>query len=561
MSTCKEQVYSNDYFDFIIPLGEAYFLSGPETCIQRIDEDFDIMYYPREGLPPLSIKDYSYAEIPKCFGLLDRTALEASGILQLQIQPALQLTGDGVLIGFIDTGIDYTNSLFRYEDGSTRIVSIWDQTIEDGTTPLGILYGAQYNSEDINKALESENPYEIVPTRDTNGHGTFLAGVAAGGMDLDNDFSGAAPNAQIAVVKLKEAKQYLKDFFFIKEGVPAYQENDIMLAISYLNALANVKNVPLVICIGLGSANGSRAGESHLSAYLNYLCTRRQRAIVVATGNEAGARHHFAGQLTKDMEYEEVEINVAENSKGFCAELWAQAPELFDVAVVSPTGEVLEKIVARRGATESYNFIFEGTTVSVDYRFGAKITGSLLIFFRFENATRGIWKIRVYPKEISEGLYNIWLPLRQFTEGDIFFLRSNPDITLTVPSAASQVISVGAYSAVNRSIDADSGRGYSTSGVVKPEFAAPGVNVYGPDRRGNYIRQTGTSVAAAITAGAVAQVMQWAIVERNAPGITNATIKNLLIRGTTEPAPLKYPNTSWGYGALNVYQSFDLMRR
>ncbi len=561
MPNCKEQVYSNDFFDFVIPYGEAYFMSGPDTCIQRIEEDFDILYYPREGLPPLSIADYSYSEIPKCFGLLDRTALEASGILQMQIQPALSLTGNGVMIGFIDTGIDYTNPIFRYEDGSTRIVSIWDQTIEDGTPPEGILYGAQYSSEEINRALENENPYTIVPSRDENGHGTFLAGVAAGGMDIEHDFIGAAPDAQIAVVKLKEAKQYLKDFFFVKDGVPAYQENDIMLAVAYLDGLANARNQPLVICIGLGSANGSRAGNSHLSTFLNYICTRRKRSVVAANGNQAGTRHHFLGQLGGDMEYEEVEINVAEEGKGFFAELWAAVPELLEVSVTSPTGEEMRRVPAREGTTAVYRFIFERTTVSVDYRIEAKATGNLLIYLRFLNPRKGIWKVRVYPRNTVSGIYHMWLPLQQFTEGDVFFLRSNPDTTLTIPSSASQVISVGAYNAANRSLYADSSRGYSATGVVKPDFVAPGVNVFGPDRRGNYIRQTGTSVSAAITAGAVAQVMQWAIVERNAPAISNAGIKNMLIRGTTKPAPIDFPNTGWGYGALDVYQSFDLLRR
>ena len=287
MPTCKEQVYSNDYFDFVIPYGEAYSVSPPGTCIQRVDEDYDVLYYPRAGLPPLSIGDYTYSSIPKCFGLLDQTALEVSGILRMQNQPALQLTGSGVLIGFIDTGIDYTNPIFRYSDGSSRIVFLWDQTIEDGTPPPGIFYGANYSGEDINQALATENPYEIVPSRDTNGHGTFLAGVACGGLDIENDFIGAAPDAQIAVVKLKEAKQYLKDFFFVRDGVPAYQENDIMLAVAYLDGVANSLNLPLVICIGVGSANGSRAGNSNLSTYLNSICGRRKRSVVVATGNEA----------------------------------------------------------------------------------------------------------------------------------------------------------------------------------------------------------------------------------------------------------------------------------
>ena len=560
MPDCRTQVYSNDYFDFVIPYGEAYTVSPPGTCIQRIDEDYDILYFEREGLPPLSLSTYSYSVIPKCFGLLDRTALEVSGILQLQIQPALELTGRGVLLGFIDTGIDYTNPLFRYEDGSSRIIRIWDQTVEDGVPPVGIYYGADYNQEMINRALESENPYEIVPSRDTNGHGTYLAAVAAGGMDTENDFIGAAPEAQIAVVKLKEAKPYLREFFFVKEGEPAYQENDIMMAVAYLDGLANEQNLPLVLCIGVGSSNGSRSGNSYLSMYLNEVATRRKRVVVVATGNEAGVRHHYLGQFKDGVAYEDVEINVSENVSGFFVELWAGAPELFEVSVISPTGEQMPRVPAREGTSYLYDFIFEQSTVSVDYRIEAKRTGSLLVYLQFVRPRSGIWKIRVFPDNITDGVYHMWLPLEQFTTGEVFFLRSNPDTTITIPSSSPQVISVGAYNGTNQSIYVDSGRGNSPTGGLKPDFVAPGVNVYGPDARGNYIRQTGTSVAAAITAGAAAQILQWAIVDRNNPTISNAGVKNMLIRGTGKPMGRTYPNTEWGYGTLNVYQAFEMLR-
>ena len=293
MADCREQVYSDEFFDFIVSYEETNEQTIAGSCIQRIDEGYDIFYYPREGLPPLSVGSYSYSEIPKCYGLLDQTALEVSGILKMQNQPVLALKGRGVLIGFIDTGIDYTNPAFRYSDGSSRIVRIWDQTIQDGTPPVGILYGAEYTREQINAALLSENPYDLVPSRDMNGHGTFLAGVACGSESENGDFIGAAPQSEIIMVKLKEAKQYLRDFFFVKDGVPAYQENDIMMAVSYLNGVANILNRPLVICVALGNSAGSHASEGFLPSYLNYICGRRKRVVVTATGNEANARHHF----------------------------------------------------------------------------------------------------------------------------------------------------------------------------------------------------------------------------------------------------------------------------
>lgn len=552
MSNCRQQIHSNDYYDFIVPYGvgpEQITVSG---CTQRISEDYDIFYFPREGLPSLSIADYSYTTIPKCYGLLDTTALEASGILRMQNQPVLSLKGNGVLIGFIDTGIDYTNKLFRYADGSSRIVRIWDQSITDGETPEGILYGSEYTKEVIDRALASENPYDIVPSRDENGHGTFLAGVACGNEDAEADFIGAAPQAQIAVVKLKEAKQYLREFFFVPEGVPAYQENDIMMGVAYLDYLANVLNMPLVICIALGNSIGSHGKNGPLSGYLNFICTRRRRSIVVAGGNEANSRHHFQGRIAEDMSYEDVEVTVENDMSGFFLEMWANSPELYSVSVISPTGEQIRRVPVRENASETFRFVFEKTVVMIDYRIETREEANQLIYMRFIAPKRGLWVIRVYPENIINGSYNMWLPMAQLTDGKVYFLRSNPEITLTSPSNARQVITVGGYNAVNQSMFADSGRGYTISGEIKPDFAAPAVNIYGPGLRGDYIRFTGTSAAAAVTTGAVAQIMQWALVELNSPRLSNAGIKNMLIRGTGKSNDRSYPNREWGYNVIIV---------
>jgi subtilisin family serine protease len=560
MLSCKEQAYSNDYFDFIIPYGVAAEVPGAEGCVQRISEEFDIFFYPREGLTPLSVQNNTYTSIPKCYGLLDTAALEASGILKLQNQPVLSLKGNGVLVGFIDTGIDYTNPLFRYADGSTRILRIWDQSIKDGTPPEGILYGAEYGKEEVDAALAAENPYDIVPSEDENGHGTFLAGVACGGADVQKDFIGAAPQAQIAVVKLKEAKQYLKDFYFIPDDAAAYQETDIMMGIAYLDALANRWNMPLVICLALGNSVGSHGKNGPLSTYLNYICTRRKRSVVTATGNEANARHHFAGHITEDMEYEDVELNVEEDMDGFTMELWAKEPELYAVSVISPTGERLPKIPLGTGTSGLFRFVFEGTEVSVDYRIEVKETASQLIYFRFAKPKRGLWTVRVYPASTITGQYNLWLPISAFIGGTIYFLRSNPDMTLTSPGTARQVITVGGYQVSNRSIYADSGRGYTTDQDVKPDFVAPAVAVYGPGLKHNYVSMTGSSAAAAVAAGAVAQIMQWAFKEQNMPTLSNEGIKNMLVRGAERSGDRSYPNREWGYGTLDVYHSFEILR-
>ena len=218
---CSEIIMSNDVYDFIVSSDERNTPRIEPICVQSINRQYNILYYDRSTVPPLSIQDYSYTSIPKLFSLMDSTSLDVSGILAIQNQPALALKGEGTLIGIVDTGIDYTNPLFRDESGNSRILSIWDQTYHQmaaveqlHTSQIPeLLYGVEYTREQINAALNSEIPQEIVPENDTNGHGTYLASIAAGSADQVNDFIGAAPLSELIIVKLKEAKQNLREFF------------------------------------------------------------------------------------------------------------------------------------------------------------------------------------------------------------------------------------------------------------------------------------------------------------------------------------------------------------
>ncbi|MCI8327999.1 MAG: S8 family peptidase, partial [Lachnospiraceae bacterium] len=507
-----------------------------------------------------NITSLAYFAIPKCYALVDTAALEETGILTMQNFPTLPLKGDGVLMGFIDTGVDYMNPIFQDENGMTRILRIWDQTVRDGTPPEKLLYGSEYTAEDINQALRSDTPYEIVPSRDTDGHGTFLTGVAAGSPDIPNAFVGAAPGADIAIVKLKQAKQYLRDFYFIKEGVPAYQENDIMAGISYLHNLAYSLSKPLVICLGLGTNSGGHGGFAPLAALLHYVGIRRMRAITVATGNEANARHHYLGNFQSRQDYEEVEISVGENVGGFIAELWSNSPEVVSVAVQSPTGELLPLVLARQGERKEFKFLLEGTIVSVDYSLTEYSRSIELAFIRFIAPAKGIWKIRVYSGNYLAGRFHIWLPNSEFLQGEVFFLRSNPETTITGPSSAVTPMSVGGFNAKDNSIYLDSGRGFNIFNQVKPDFLAPAVEVFGPNLNSGYTTMTGTSVAAAIAAGAAAQMMEWGVVRGNDVAMNTNEIKNYFLLGADRDPGTTYPNQEEGYGRLNIYKAFTNMR-
>ena len=330
--SCTNSVASEDFADFIAPYfttPEEFIRSQGTDCIDFVNSTLAVVYVPLSTVTPSTYTSYTYSAVPKLYSLLDVTSMDAAGITPAGELPVLNNQGAGVIVGFVDTGINYTDSLFRNVDGSTRIIGIWDQTnnsdnsnnIENETakpfSAFSALYGTQYTAEEINLALNSDNPASIVPTRDENGHGTFLASIAAGNRDERAGFSGAAPQASIAMVKLKPAKQYLRDFYLIQDGAEAYQENDIMMGVSYLYFLARKYSMPLVVCIPLGTNMGSHMGMSRLGQYLNQVSLSNGSAVITAAGNETGARHHFRAVMDADTDEVTAELRVGTGSRFF----------------------------------------------------------------------------------------------------------------------------------------------------------------------------------------------------------------------------------------------------
>lgn len=573
MPACNSPVASEEYADFIARYGrrtpEEMFEIAGSRCVDFVNEDYSIIYTPLSSVLPLSLSKYTYTAIPKLYGLEDTTALESSGILPVFDQPVLQATGRGVLIGFIDTGIDYTNPLFRLPDGSTRIMGIWDQTIPSGQEFIPRdeifsppLYGSFYTKEEIDLALISEDPYSVVPSQDTDGHGTFMAGVAAANrIESPEVFSGAAPESSILVVKLKPAKQYLRDFFLIRPDVPAFQENDIMMGIRYLLDQAARLLMPIVIYLGVGTNQGEHDGTSPLGLQLQRFSGLFGLSVVAGAGNEVGYHHHFETTVAPDQDSVDVELRVGSDETGFALELWAREPELYTVGFLSPTGERIERVSLSLGNEARVTFRLDPTVISVSYRPAEAGTGSQLIFMRFETPTPGIWHIRVYPVLNLSGHFHIWLPMHGFVSDQTIFLRPNPDTTITDPANAPMPLTVSTYDHVSDSLYIHSSRGYTSSRSIKPDIAAPGVQVQGPalsqtPGQLRFTRRTGASVAAAIAAGAAADILSWGIVDGNQPNLDDSTLASMLIRGADRNPAIVYPNREWGYGTLNLYQSF-----
>ncbi len=582
--TCKERILSNDYadiiLDFVIP--ERFHYQPPaDYCYHKVLGDMGIMYIERSAIPTITVSDSSYYFVPRCYGLTQlegserqefhSIALAESGILATQ-EPPLQLTGKNVTIGFIDTGIRYENPVFRDSAGKSRITAIWDQTIQTGTPPEGFEYGSEYTNEMIQRALESDNPRELVPSTDELGHGTAAASVAAGsrlsggesggvaGNMLSEEgtpdsvmlpgggqFTGAAPECNIVMVKLKEIKPYLREYYLVPEDVPCYSETDIIQAVQYLQKYALSLYRPLVICLGVGTNLGDHTGASPLARYLSAISYQKSRAIVIGGGNEGNARRHFRGEITARQPEQEVEIRVGEQEKGFIMDFWGKSPYLFSTSVRSPGGETIQWINPRVKGPQRFSFVFERTQLSVDYIPVEPDASAEMIRFRLENPTAGIWNVRIRGEgSIERGVFDLWLPITQFLTDDTYFLTPDPFITLTDPAYTARAVSVTSYNDENNSLYVNAGRGFSRTDQIKPDIAAPGVNI-------STILGTrsGSGVAAAIAAGGVAQLLQWAVVEQNDILADSESIRNYLIRGAVRARNVEYPNREFGaYGNI-----------
>lgn len=562
ISEDNQRIISEDYADLIIEYNGdmSVFEQFPDRTVQIINIRLAFAHVPVSFVTQDIVYRMGYGVMPTCFGIVSQASLEASGVFRIRNIPIFNLRGQGVLIGIIDTGVDYTNPIFQYADRTTRIVSIWDQTISSNKPPIDKLYGTEYTREQINEALGSDDPFSIVPSRDDIGHGTMLAGIAGGNVVADSGFYGVAPDSEFAVVKLKPAKKYLRDFFFIAENAVCFQETDILQGLDYLFELSLRLGRPMVICMAIGSTQGAHDGLGTLSSFASRMAAASGIAMVVAAGNEGNARRHYSGRVNPAIGYDTVELNVAENEPGFSMELWGSAPDIYSIDILTPSGEYIPRIAAGRDEHRVITFIFEPTIIYLDYQMVESQSGEQLILVRFKDPSPGIWRFNVYERVGLNLGFNIWLPMEGFISNDTYFIRSDPYTTILTVGNSLNPLTVTAYNDADDSLYLNSSRGYTRTDRIKPEVAAPGVNVIGPTLEGGFIPYTGTSVTAAHTTGIAALIFEWGIIKGNLPAMSTIEMKNLIIRGARRNANTVYPNRDWGYGILDIFNVFDALR-
>ncbi|MDF2906026.1 MAG: hypothetical protein K0R34_1347 [Herbinix sp.] len=557
-----ERITSEEYADLLITYsGDQNILNQFGDATIHIINFFNaVVHVPIAQISGTTIVQRGYSVLPSLYGLISEASLEASGILRLRNIPNFNLRGQGVLVGIIDSGIDYRNPIFRNADGTTRIAAIWDQTITSGNFPEGTYYGTEYTREQINEALQSEDPLAIVPTTDEIGHGTMVAGIAAGNEVPDSSFFGVAPDAELVVVKLKQAKRNLRQFFIVPEDVPCYQENDIMFAIDYIMRVALQLERPMAVAIALGTSQGAHDGRGTLSSYLSLQAETIGFSFLVAAGNEGNARRHFFGTIDPNTGRDTIELFIGENEPGFSMEIWGNTPGLYSIDIQTPSGEYVPQIIPRLDENRDISFIFEQTEIIVDYQIIESQSGDQLILVRLRNPSTGIWRFNVYGRGTLATGFHAWLPMANFISDNTYFIRSDPYTTILSLGNARVPITVTAYNIEDDSLYLNASRGYTRTGVVKPEIAAPGVNVLAPAPEGGFAAVTGTSASAAHATGVAAMLLEWAIVRGNQPNLNTLDMKIFMIRGARRELDIQYPNRDWGYGILDVFNIFDTLR-
>lgn len=548
------KITSNDFADLIIDYNYniEVLSSYPNTSYNIIDRRYAVLYIPGSEMTYNAVYKFGYASIPKCYGSMNTSTTEPNINYYIPTLSATEYTGMGVIIGLVDSGIDYRNMLFRHPEGTTRLVSIWDQSIASTDRyPADFYYGTEYSREQINLALQSDDPLSIVPSMDEIGQGTAMAGIAAGYYQDNFSFIGTAPDAELAVVKLKPAKPYLKEYFGLPKDALCYQESDIMMGISYLVQVANNQQRPIIICLGLGSSQGSHMGEDFISKYISDIGELPGIAVIIGAGEESGRGGHYYAEISSPNFFNTAELNIGENNENFTMELWGYPPNLLGVDVIAPNGDQVYHVSRSYRQLDTIPVIYNDTVIYIDNRLQEPFAGSQLILFRFKNTQAGIWSFRVSGSYDLLNQFHIWLPIHQFISANTYFLNPSNNTTISVPGNTVNLVTVTAYNPADMQLYYNASRGFTKTNEPKPDIAAPGVNIIAPTANNSFSYYSGTSLSAAYASGIAARLMEWGVINGNLPNMDCTFIRYIFTSSAQRDGSLNYPNTDWGFGILD----------
>jgi len=480
---------------------------------------------------------------------------------------SIPLNGEGVVVGIVGAGVDYLSPRFITETGDSRILSIWDQTINTGPSPEFFPYGTEYTKESIDTALKNsalgKSPYEIVSHKDDIGHGTAIAGII-GGRNLGGEdrLKSIVPKCEFAIVKLAEARESALELAGIEKGTKnVYQSTTISSAIRYLSDLQVKLRKPMVVYLPLGSNFGGRDGESILERYIDNLTQRRNFLVATNTGNQGNGRTHTSGTINSTGDTKDILINISESQGALNVSIFTRRPDIISISITSPKGDTISKIPIPSITEQNKYLTFEENSIRIDYFAQETLTGAVSINILIKNTIEGLWKISLFGDYIVSGIYDAWIPQSELLKGDTRFLNPDPYTTLLIPSTSINAMVTSYYNQIENTIAENSGRGYPRNGRIEPAITIEGLNLLTCGLEDSLILGSGAAMAGAILAGAVALVFQWGIVQGNYPELTPPRVKNFLIASAVKDDDKIYPNQEWGFGKLSLERLYEVLYR
>lgn len=544
-----QKILDENYYDFIIDNSMIPRYSTGDN-ITLLNDAHSLLHVSRSVMDVCDIGRTPYYAFPSVYTLASSASDENSPNKTVEQNTNYNLLGQCTLVGIVDTGIDYQHPAFRNADGSTRIVSLWDQTDQSGASPKDFTFGTEYTKQQINAALLSNNTLSLVPTVDTIGHGTAIASIISGSIDTKNSFSGIVPYSELVVVKLKEAKKNLRNVFLIPEDELCFQESDVILGIRYLVEEAKKMERPLVICIAMGTSQGIHDGQGVMSQYLANLLLLSGVNVSIAAGDEGNRGRHYFGSIDSAPYSTEFQLNISNEDKKLSMEIWPSIPGRPAIQIISPDRLITYKI--EPSFNECIKFAFDQGLVWVNNIIFEEETGQQLILIRFDQAEPGLWTFRLDSTEIQPFYFNSWLPSGNLISDDTYFINASPDTTIINPGNSINTLTTSAYNQLDGTILVQSSRGYTSNGMVKPDIAAPGYQIPCALPQNRYGTMSGTGAAAAQAAGGIAMVMEWTLCKGNFTSLTGKQINRMIARGAKRSSSYLYPNNVWGYGQLDI---------
>lgn len=468
-------------------------------------------------------------------------ANEEIGVNFFKNNPNISLTGRGVAIAIISSGIDYLHPDFIYEDKTSKILYLWDQT-KEGNPPKGYAIGTEYTREQINEAIANN---DNTLSSDELGNGTMMAGICAGLGKVNSEYAGVAQDADLIVIKMSKINGF-------------YNNAMTYVASQYAYEKAFENNMPIVLNFALGTnslVGVSSRTISETSFFTRGFCS------VTAAGNEGNTQTHTSGKILFTDDIQEVELELTNDESDLEIQIWIDKPDTAKVSIVTPTGEESKEIDVSNYNQVSGLFDLEGTGYSITYIYPTTYSGQQQTIVNLTNVKKGIWKIRLKGDYITNGIYNMYLPNRVFIDPGTKFRNVDPNSTINYPGTVDDTITVGAYNTINNSLWPSSSRGPTISMLQKPDLVAPGVNIIAPYPGGKYATITGTAPATAYTSGCVALFLQYILVDRIYPDKAFVQMIRTYFRaGAVRDSNISYPNNTYGYGILNIRNVFEQLR-